>query len=424
MSIKTDIDTLTNDDRDKINDLLRISIQNKYIFPYNILNDDIYIPFAFAINTLKLKRPLRAKFPSMNIKFEGILREEQMIVKKEALDILTEKGSVIISLYTGGGKTITAINLACQIKMKTLVIVNKIVLIKQWEDSILQFCPTANVQKLTTKSKFNDDSDFYIMNAINIPKMGPNFFDKIGLVIGDEVHLLVAETLSKAFLNIVPRYVIALSATAYRNDELTGLLPLFFGKDQITRNLYRKHTVYKVTTGITIEMELSENTGKVNWGAIMKTQSEHKDRNALIIKIVQYFKDRHFLIICKRVEQANFIYKSLIDLGESVDNLIGSKQTFDRDSRILVGILSKVGTGFDWPKLDALMLATDTDSFFIQILGRIFRKKDTIPIVFDLVDNNFILNKHYKNRLDVYKECGGTVKQFNKEYPDFLKETK
>ena len=55
MSIKTDIDTLTNDDRDKINDLLRISIQNKYIFPYNILNDDIYIPFAFAINTLKLK---------------------------------------------------------------------------------------------------------------------------------------------------------------------------------------------------------------------------------------------------------------------------------------------------------------------------------------------------------------------------------
>ena len=151
MSIKTDIDTLTNDDRDKINDLLRISIQNKYIFPYNILNDDIYIPFAFAINTLKLKRPLRAKFPSMNIKFEGILREEQMIVKKEALDILTEKGSVIISLYTGGGKTITAINLACQIKMKTLVIVNKIVLIKQWEDSILQFCPTANVQKLTTK---------------------------------------------------------------------------------------------------------------------------------------------------------------------------------------------------------------------------------------------------------------------------------
>ena len=423
MSIKVNIDSLDWDSRQKINEKLRIDIKgsgmSKYVFPYNIVNDDIYIPFAFAVSELNLKRPLRKIFPNMNVKFEGILREEQMIVKKEALDILSEKGSVIISMYTGGGKTATSINLACSIKLKTLVVVNKIVLIKQWESSILQFCPSAKVQKLTTKSKFDEDCDFYIMNAINIPKMSTNFFDKIGLVIGDEIHLLVAETLSKAFLNITPRYVIALSATAYRNDELTGMIPFFFGDNKIVRNLYRKHNIYKVSTDIEIKMETTESTGKVNWGAILKTQSDNEDRNMLIIKIVQYFKDRNFLVICKRVEQANFIYKSLKELGEYVDNLIGTKQEFDRESRILVGILSKVGTGFDWPKLDALMLATDTDNFFIQILGRIFRTKDKVPIVFDIVDNNFILHKHYKNRLEVYRECGGSVYEFKKAFPEF-----
>ena len=82
--------------------------------------------------------------------------------------------------------------------------------------------------------------------------------------------------------------------------------------------------------------------------------------------------------MCKRVEQANYLFKNLKDSGEYVDNLIGSKQDFDRNCRILVGIHQKVGTGFDWAKADALMLATDLDSYFIQALGRIFRKKDII----------------------------------------------
>lgn len=421
MSIKINIDNLDLDTRQKLNKELHFKGNSifKYIFAYNVVNDDIYIPFAYAICELSLKRPIRKQFPEMNVKFVGILREEQIIVKKEALDLLSRTGSVIISMYTGGGKTATSINLACGIKLKTLVIVNKIVLIKQWEDSISQFCPSAKVQKLTTKSKFDDDCDFYIMNAINIPKMGVKFFEKIGLVIGDEIHLLVAETLSKAFLSLNPRYVIALSATAYRNDELDRLIPFFFGKGKINRNLYRNHLVYKINTGIEIKMETSKDTGKVNWGAILKKQSDNEERNELIIKIVRYFKDRNFLVICKRVEQANFLYKNLKDVGEYVDNLVGSKQEFDRDSRILIGILSKVGTGFDWPKLDALMLATDTDNFFIQILGRIFRKKDTLPIVFDIVDNNSILNKHYENRLEVYKKCGGKVYDFKKAFSDF-----
>ena len=51
MSLKINIDKLNDKQRDKINDELRINLgsgASKYIFPYNIVNDDIFIPFAFA----------------------------------------------------------------------------------------------------------------------------------------------------------------------------------------------------------------------------------------------------------------------------------------------------------------------------------------------------------------------------------------
>ena len=426
MSLKADINKLSNKDREKINNELLLILKNeskiladKEIQPFDIVNNDIYLPFNYALCELNYKRPERQLFPSMNIKFDGDLRDEQIIIKKEALKKLSDKGCTILSLYTGFGKTCLAINLACNIKLKTLIIVNKIVLIKQWEESILKFCPTALIQKLTSKTKMKD-CDFYIMNAMNISKMGRKFYESIGCVVADEVHLLVAETLAKSLQYLTPRYLIGLSATPYRLDGLNKLLDLYFGEDKIIREMNREHIIYKVNTGIEIEMELVESTGKVNWGAVLKSQSDNEERNELIIKIIQKFKDRNFLVLCKRVEQATFLFNKLKDLGEYTDNLIGSKQEFDRDCRVLVGIHQKVGTGFDWAKADALLLACDLDAYFIQALGRIFRKKDTIPIVFDLVDNNFILTKHFKNRLQVYEKVGGKIVSFNRKFPDFF----
>jgi superfamily II DNA or RNA helicase len=421
MSIKINIDNLNNEQRDKINDELRINLGtglSKYIFPYNIENDDIYIPFAFAMNEMHLKRNDRKNYPSMNVNFEGSLRDEQKEVKKEAIDILNKNGSVILSMYTGCGKTITSINIACTIKLKTLIIVNKIVLLKQWKDSILNFCPASKIQELNTKSKFDEDSDFFIMNAINVPKMKNNFFKAIGTCIIDECHLIMAESLSKSLLTICPRYLIGLSATPYREDGLDKLLEFYFGNIKIIREMFRKHIVYKVSSNLDIPIETTDN-GRVNWNAVLKKQTECKERNELIIKIVKKYKDKNFLVLSKRVDQATYLFNRLKEDGEYVTSLIGKQQTFDKEARILVGITTKCGTGFDHPKLNALILASDLDSYFIQALGRIFRVKDTIPIVFDIVDNNFILQKHYKNRLETYRTTGGKIINFEKEYPEF-----
>ena len=88
----------------------------------------------------------------------------------------------------------------------------------------------------------------------------------------------------------------------------------------------------------------------------------------------------------------------------------------------MIGTVSKVGVGFDHPRLDTLLLAADVEEYFIQYLGRVFRRQDTVPIIFDIVDKNPIIEKHYKTRKEVFIEHGGKIKNFNREYPEFFEE--
>jgi superfamily II DNA or RNA helicase len=287
--------------------------------------------------------------------------------------------------------------------------VNKIVLLNQWEEAILKFCPSAKVQKIKSNSVFDDDCDFFIINATNIPKLKKDFFKKIGLLICDELHLIMAESLVNGLKYIRPRYLIGLSATPYREDDLDSFIELYFGSYKIIREMKREHIVYVVKTGFSPVMAKTEN-GKLNWGNIIEQCCDNKERNEIIVRIVEKFKDRNILILTKRVLQGEYLYNRLMENDESVTKLLGTEQTFDRDARILIATSQKAGCGFDHPKLDALILASDLQSYYIQALGRIFRTKDTIPIVFDLVDNNHVMKSHFETREETYTKVGGKIK--------------
>ena len=401
--------------------------ENKYsfappetIYPHSVVGNDVCIPFAYAYRELKLKRPAREEYPQTCNNFAFDLYPEQKEFRKESLDLLNKKGSVLLSAFTGAGKTATAISLATMLRFKTLVIVHKVILMKQWEEEIRKFVPDARVQQLTAQSKIRD-CDFFIMNAQNVPKMGVSAFKDIGLLIVDECHLIMAKTLSKSMQYIRPRYLIGLSATPYRPDGLNGLLDFYFGKHKVVRELKREHLVYKVDTGFSPKVEKTkQNT--TNWGVLLNSQGNDVPRNELIIRIIKHFSDRVFIVITKRKEQAYYLMKRLGEEDVYATDLVGSKQEFDRDARVLVGICGKLGTGFDHKRLDAFILAADVEEFYIQVLGRVFRTKEVVPLVFDLVDNNHSLRKHWETRKRVYTNALGTIKNFNKEFPHLMVE--
>ena len=176
--------------------------------------------------------------------------------------------------------------------------------------------------------------------------------------------------------------------------------------------------MYKIQTSFVPTVEFAKN-GKINWGVILDTQASDTQRNEMIISLVKLFPDRVFLILCKRVNQGQYLVKRLEEEGEDVTSLIGKQQEYEEKSRILVGTSSKAGTGFDHPRLDAMILASDIQAYFIQYLGRCMRTEKGEPLIFDIVDKNPILDRHFKVRRATYLEHGGSIKDFSKEYPKF-----
>lgn len=329
-------------------------------------------------------------------------------------------GRFLLGNFTVTHNTAMSIYIASKINLKTLVLCHRIVLINQWKDSIQRFCPEAKVQILSTKSNIKNDTDFFIINASNVSKHTREFYKDIGFVIVDEAHLIMAEKLCQSMRYILPRYLLGLSATPYRTDGLDILMKLYFGKNRIERKLFRTHTVYRINTGIKPEVKLNK-MGNVDWCSVIDSISNNIQRNEMIITLIKKYKTNVFLVLCKRVSQAEYIVKRLKEENEDVTSLIGNQQEYEQKSRILVGTAQKVGTGFDHPLLNSLILACDVEQYFIQYLGRVFRRKDTEPFIFDLVDDFNLLIKHYRTRNNVYIEHGGKVKDFLKEFPNFFK---
>lgn len=441
MSVRIPLNAVTMAERTLITKKLRFNKKeteyNKFkpaatVWAYDIEGDEgdgggddggdqkgtIFVPFWWGLRNIKqAERPKREVFQPMCVKFTGQLRPLQVEVKTEALGLLNRNGSCILSLYTGAGKTITSINIACTTKLKTLILCHRIVLIDQWKQSIEKVCPSAKIQILkgTDKKKtdaLDESNDFFIMNALNVGKKGHSYFDCIGTMIVDEVHVMATEKLSTAFSFVQPRYLIGLSATPYRSDGMDSLLEVYFGKDKIYRKLHHQHHVYKISTTFEPEFQLGR-TGKVDWNSVIESQTSDPNRNELIVRVCRFFKNRTFLILSKRVSQVMWLLNRFKELGESVSSLVGVQKKCNFESRILIATVQKAGVGFDHPRLDSLVIASDVEEYFIQYLGRIFRREDTEPIVFDILDKNPILTKHYRTRQKIYKEHGGIVAKFN-----------
>ena len=106
----------------------------------------------------------------------------------------------------------------------------------------------------------------------------------------------------------------------------------------------------------------------------------------------------------------NALYKELVKT-ETVSVFKESDSNYDKNVRVLISSYQKVGTGFSHDKLDMLILGSDTEEYFLQYLGRVFRRQDSSPLIIDIVDDHSVLWKHYRTRAKVYRECGGKIQK-------------
>ena len=388
---------------------------------YEVLDDDLVcIPFAYYYQHLAASFPNKDKiFENIDATFNILLFDRQKEIRDESLKILNETRSIVLSLFTGWGKTMFAIYLACKIKLKTVIFAHRIIIIDQWKTSIIKACgEDVKIQIVTSNCEIDPDANFYIINVSNVPKRDRSDFSHCGVLIADECHTLCTEKFSKTFNYVSPKYVIGLTATPVRSDGKDRVIELFCGPNIIYKPLNALFNVYLYQTKFTPVLKKTE-AGGLDWNSVLMSQSMSKRRNEILIDIIRYFSRRHILVACKRKDHAKILMEGLKKYGEDVDCYMGSDKIVNYDCRILIVTYSKGGCGFDAPKLDMLLVAGDIEEQFLQCLGRVFRREWHFPIIIDPIDKMYTLKKHSETRCEIYKDAGGEVKNLVNYFPHF-----
>jgi superfamily II DNA or RNA helicase len=418
MSIKLKTSEIS---KDHLKKLKITSCTNEIISVFDVNRENIFIPFNFA-RTLGLATPPKQIPLTTSKAFIGTLRPLQQNVKQLSIKSLNETGSIVISAEPGFGKTITTIDLICTIDKPAVIFVKQSMIQDQWVKAIATHAPTKKVFIITTTKPIQPDADIYIMNPIILKKdiketrFTFSDFERIKLLVVDELHQIVTKILHRAFFKFQPDYVIGISATPYRPllDPFGPVIAWFFGTNVAGTKLFRKHKVYCVKTGFIPETRTQLHSGKLDWSSVLTSQAQDPARNKLIVDLIMKFPERTWLILVKRVEHAKTLQTLFEEKGVPSSTITGSDREFDKSSKILIGTTPKIGVGFDHTPIDALCMAADVLEYFEQFLGRCMRRQDVEPIIIDFEDKFHPLVKHFKSRIQKYKEHGGEFVSFTK----------
>lgn len=398
------------------------------LYAFDIDDEYIYLPFSYVYHfydeyfIFPKKYPKFSSISSDESKYNISLMKRQKDILPDAYEILNRTHSLILQCGCGFGKTYLSIYLAIKLSYITMILIHRISLIDQWIYTIKKIFPSAIIQIVDSNSVIKP-AHFYIMNMAMVSKRTRSDFVNIGLLICDEIHVLPTRVNSKALYYFLPKYLIGLSATPDReNDDLSQLLYQYFGMEIIKRQLIRPFNVYALYTDFIPETKLSK-TGNLDWNSVLTNIAENLHLNYIISSIAKFFYNRNILILCKRVGECKELKKSLNN--ENADIYTAKDKKFDYNCRILITTFGKSGVGFDFPKLDMIIIASDVDTGLEQYIGRACRRDDTVPIVIHIVHKKFFpCYKHFKNGMEVYNKLGGTIKNFSLCFPEFFEKYK
>ena len=354
--------------------------------------------------------------------FQGSLRSVQNPVVKSFL--LPEPHDGILSLHTGGGKTVCALYIASRLKMPTLVIVHNSFLRDQWEERVRMFLPFARIGRIQGDKCEVEGKDVIIamLQTISMRDIPVKTFSPIGLVIVDECHHIASEVFVQALPKVTSKYMLGLSATPTRKDGLMGVAHWFLGP-----LLYNSDTGDKEDTGVHVEVyeydnrdpafnEILYNRQGVMFTTLMINKlTEHPGRTAWLAEILgdilEETPQRQVLVLTDRVQHTKDFLAALPEALRndaailSTDVKADKRAEFCSSKRVLVATYAMCKEGFDVPTLNTLIMATPRPDID-QIVGRILRVEKSArtlpPLVVDIVDPQF--RRQFQERNGLYKK--------------------
>ena len=398
---------------------------------YKESEEFLYLPKHYGLETFgPFKSSTRevSQTDSKFWEFVGSIRDNQKEVVNSYL--LPEPHDGVISLQTGGGKTVCALYIASQLKVPTIVLVHNTFLRDQWVERIKAFLPKARIGFVQGDEAQTENVEFIVamLQTVSQRDYSSKTFKPIGLVIVDECHHIATESFSNAMTKLTSKHVLGLSATLERKDGLMHVIHWFLGP-----LLYKSNTADKIDEGVKVEVYEFDphddvyNSVILNPSGVMFTSLminkvvEYKPRNEFLVKLlldVSEEKERQLLVLTDRVDHAQTLFDMLPPEIQETACILGRKVKAEQRAewcstkRILLATYQMCKEGFDVATLNTLIIATsrpDVD----QIVGRILRvdkaHRKIDPLIIDIVDPAF--RRQFQQRLDLYKKRNYVVEK-------------
>ena len=377
------------------------------------------------------------------VTFIGELRQEQ----KEASEEILNHDIGILGAATAFGKTAVGAYLIAARKVNTLVLVHNTEIMKNWVEDFEKFLivdeepPEYKTATGRIKKRKSVIGRMYaghysvtgIIDVVMISSLGKNgeinqLVKDYGLVIMDECHHVASQTAEEVLNEVNAKYVYGLTATPKRDDGQEAKIFMQFGpiryrytaKDR-AKEQGIEHFVYPRFTRL---VHPDGETIKINDAYKLARESEIRNKQIVADVLICLENGRTPLVLTKFKEHAAVLFDLLKYSADHIFLLQGGKRAKERDlirqqmkevpeneTIILVAIGQYIGEGFNYPRLDTMMLTTPIawEGNVEQYAGRLhrdFEGKEEV-IIYDYVDSHIrILEKMYHKRLRAYKKIG------------------
>ena len=377
----------------------------------------------------------------IDVEFNGVLRPEQ----EEAKTMLMKKDCGVLSASTAFGKTVVGAAMIAERKVNTLILVHRTSLLKQWierlnefliinEEPPVEYTPTRRRRKTSVigqiggnKNKPGGIIDVAVMQSLISDGEVRDIVKDYGMVIVDECHHVSAFTFEQILRNTNAKYVYGLTATPVRQDGHQPIIYMQCGtiayradnRKQTQENPFERCMIPRFTA---LRCESDKIYDMYN---VIATDDL---RNELICEdcIKNVKEGRTPVILTERTAHVDILADMLKEykviklvggMGSKKNNEISQelKQADKNEPLILIATGKYIGEGFDYPRLDTLMLAMPISwkGTLQQYAGRLHRSyngKDEVR-VYDYIDIHVpMLEKMYQKRLKGYSSIGYKVK--------------
>ena len=393
--------------------------------PFKIYKESqkkIYIPRFYGLNEFgPPELNILSDGEKINLPFNGSLRDYQEPIVSTFLKHAKKNGSGLLEIYAGAGKTCMGLYILSKLSVKTLIVVHKDFLLRQWIERIEQFLPNAKVGRIQGKVIDTEGKDIVIgmLQSLSMKNYDKNLFSQFGFTIYDEVHHVSAEVFSQALLKIVTKYSLGLSATMNRKDGLTKVIKMFLG--DIVYKLERKNTHNVIVRALyynSNEEEFSQTElnfrGQTHYSKMIKKICEFNDRSEFILKILDKIikKDvenkAQVIILGHNKSLLTYLYtaieyRNIASVGYYLGGMKEEDLKISSTKKIIIATYAMAEEGLDIKTLTTLIMATPRVDV-TQAVGRILRKKSSNAEVYDIVDQHDIFRRHFAKRKRFYKK--------------------